>query len=322
MNNIFSILAPAKLNLNLFVKGKANNGMHLLESDICCLIIVSFISSEIVSIFEGSTSTIAFNTLADKVCFRFSDQDSFHQNNINKSFIIDSKNNLVLETLNAFRIFTGWNKKFKIYLDKNIPIGAGLGGGSADAAATLIILRKLFNKENKLNKISLSNIYKIGLKLGSDIPACLESKSLKLSGYGDKVKRNKIANDYFYLLVKPNIKLSTEQVFEHFSLFSNYEVIKSNVFLENINIHNSLQSSAIVLAPQINSILLKLKQIPNIVAYGMTGSGSTCFGIFNDLNNISTFLKKNKNKFFIWYGKKRDYSMNRVRVSKTLENRF
>ena len=83
---------------------------------------------------------------------------------------------------------------------KNIPIGAGLGGGSADAAATLILLRKLFNKEKNSQKISISNLYKIANKLGSDIPACLESKGLKISGYGDKIKRRKISNNYYYLL--------------------------------------------------------------------------------------------------------------------------
>ena len=126
MNDYYSITAPAKLNLNLFVKGKANNGLHLLESDVC------------------------FLELADRIYFKFSENDDFLQTNTNKSFLVDSKQNLILESLNSFRYLTGWHKKFKIYLNKNIPIGAGLGGGSADAAATLILLRKLFNKESMI----------------------------------------------------------------------------------------------------------------------------------------------------------------------------
>ena len=121
MNNIYSIIAPAKLNLNLFVRGTANNGMHLIESDVC------------------------FLELSDKIFFEFSDKYNFHQKNSNKSLLVDDKYNLMLEALNEFRYLTGWDKKFKIYLDKNITIGAGLGGGSADAAATLILFRKLFN---------------------------------------------------------------------------------------------------------------------------------------------------------------------------------
>ena len=174
MNNYYSIIAPAKLNLNLFIKGKANNGLHLLESDVC------------------------FLELIDKIVFEFSEKDIFLQRNANKSLQVDPKNNLILESLDAFRNLTGWNKKFHIYLDKNIPIGAGLGGGSANAAATLILLRRLFNNENKLKKISIASLYKIGNKLGADIPACLQSKDLKLRGYGNKIIRNKIPDNYFF----------------------------------------------------------------------------------------------------------------------------
>ena len=159
MNNYYSITAPAKLNLNLFIKGKTRNGLHLLESDLC------------------------FLELADKIFFKFNEKDILLQINTDKSLQVDAKNNLILESLNAFRNLTGWNKKFKISLDKYIPIGAGLGGGSADAAATLILLRKLFNMERKSNEVSISNLYEIANKLGSDIPACLESKDLKLSGH-------------------------------------------------------------------------------------------------------------------------------------------
>ena len=94
MNKYYSIIAPAKLNLNLFIKGKTENGMHLLESDIC------------------------FLELADKIFFKFSKKDIFLQRNTKKSLQIDTENNLILESLNAFRNLTGWNKKFKISLDK------------------------------------------------------------------------------------------------------------------------------------------------------------------------------------------------------------
>ena len=150
MNNYYSIIAPAKINLNLFVKERYKNGLHLLESD------------------------IIFLELTDKIFIKFNKNDTFLQNQINTSLQINKKSNLILESLSAFREFTGWEKKFQIYLDKNIPIGAGLGGGSANAAATLILLRKLFNKEKKSKKMSISNLYKIANKLGSDVPACLK----------------------------------------------------------------------------------------------------------------------------------------------------
>ena len=222
----------------------------------------------------------------------------------------------------TFRNLTGWNKKFKIYLDKNIPIGAGLGGGSADAAATLILLRKLFNDERKSKNISISFLYEIAKKLGSDVPACLESKSLKISGHGNKIKRKLLSNNYYYLLVNPNIKLSTKKVFSHFSSSSNKQTVDKKLIFENMSVYNSLLPSAVSLAPQISDILSILKNIPDIVTYGMSGSGSTCFGIFKDIKTFLPISDYFKNKYFIWYGKKKDYSVNRVRFSKMLENKF
>ena len=167
MNKIYYIDAPAKLNLNLFVKEKLKNGLHLLESDIC------------------------FVELTDNIFFRFNDKDVFLQDNLKKQFFINPHDNLILSALKKFRQLTSWNKNFSIFLQKKIPIGAGLGGGSADAAATLILLRKLFNYETKINKISKNDLFEIGKLIGSDVPACIESKDLKLQGYGDKIERNK-----------------------------------------------------------------------------------------------------------------------------------
>ena len=112
MSIYFEISAPAKLNLNLCVGDKSSHGLHFLESDIC------------------------FLELIDRIYLKFSKNDTFYQNK-NNSFMINPKKNLILQSIKKFRSHTNWDKKFEIYLDKNIPIGAGLGGGSADAAATL-----------------------------------------------------------------------------------------------------------------------------------------------------------------------------------------
>ena len=136
MSVYYKISAPAKLNLNLFVENKCLNGLHFLKSDIC------------------------FLELIDKIYLKFNKNDNFYQNQ-NNSFIVNPKNNLILQAIEKFRSHTKWDKKFEIYLDKNIPIGAGLGGGSADAAATLILLRKLFNKDNNKKKCQFLNYFKL-----------------------------------------------------------------------------------------------------------------------------------------------------------------
>jgi len=298
MNKNYYIDAPAKLNLNLFVKKINNNGLHYLESDIC------------------------FLELTDILFFRFSHEDVFSQDITNKNFIIDPNDNLILRALKEFRYLTGWNKRFSIYLKKRIPIGAGLGGGSADAAATLIFLRKLFNNETKTNKISKKILFEIGKRLGSDVPACIESKDLKLKGYGDKFFRNKTPDDFYFLIINPNIQLSTKDIFVYFDNMQNNKIERTNIFWKNININNSLLESAINFAPEISDIINKLENSKNITAYGMTGSGSSCFGIFNNFSDIENSLKYFKREYFTWFGKKKDYNLNRVVYSKVLENKY
>ena len=300
MNKYYSINAPAKLNLNLFIKGKNKDGYHSLESDIC------------------------FLELTDKIYIQKSNKDLFNQSKTPNNFNINPNDNLIFKAINQFRILTKWNIKFEVYLDKKIPIGAGLGGGSADAASTLILLRNLYNKEHNTQKINVSTLYKIGINLGSDVPACLHSKDLKLGGYGNKITRTKIINNYYFLLINPNINLSTREVFQQYDASSSNESDIPDTRFGNINIHNSLLSSAIDLAPQISSVLSHLQKSKTITAYGMTGSGSTCFGIFKNINEIMKFLeffnKQDNPNYFIWYGQKKNYNMNRIRTSKTLEN--
>ena len=298
MNINYYIKAPAKLNLNLTVKKWSNNGLHFLESDIC------------------------FLELTDTLSFQFSNKDIFTQDISNKTLIVDPKDNLILRALKEFRNLTNWRKFFSIYLQKKIPVGAGLGGGSADAAATLILLRKLFNNETKTNKVSKNTLFEVGKTLGSDVPACIESKDLKLKGYGDKIFRNKFHDDFYFLIINPNIQLSTKDIFIYFDDMKNNKIERTNIFWDNINIQNSLLKPAIKLAPEISSIINSLANSKKIVAYGMTGSGSSCFGIFKNLNDINLSLKNFNKRYFIWFGKKKNYSLNRVSYSKVLENKF
>ena len=285
MNKYYSINAPAKLNLNLFIKGKNKHGYHLLESDIC------------------------FLELTDKIYIKKSNKDLFNQSKTTNNFNIDPNDNLIFKAINQFRKLTKWNIKFEVYLDKKIPIGAGLGGGSADAASTLILLRNLYNKEHNIKKIDLTTLYKIGIDLGSDVPACLHSKDLRLGGYGNKITRTKVMNNYYFLLINPKINLSTREVFQQYDASNSNESNIPDTRFGNINIHNSLLSSAIDLAPQISSVLSHLQKSNTITAYGMTGSGSTCFGIFQNINEIRKFLeffnKQDYANYFIWYGQKK-----------------
>ena len=192
MTSSISLIAPAKLNLNLYVKKKLENGYHSLESDIC------------------------FLDLYDKINIKLSNFDKIK---INKKIIFFLKEEKILfKTLNFFKNEFKNNNKFNITLNKNIPVGAGLGGGSADSAALLLGLRYFYNLDpNNSKKISLAKLKQIGLKIGSDVPACIMSKSLKLSGVGEKLKTIHVEKNSKFLLVYPNKILSTKRVFYNFN---------------------------------------------------------------------------------------------------------
>ena len=303
MNSFQCIEAPAKLNLNLFVTGINDKGLHLLKSHVC------------------------FLELSDQIYIKYNLKDEFYQTSKNNLLLVNPKNNLLLKTIDAFRLYTNWTQNFKIILDKKIPIGAGLGGGSADAAATLILLSTLYNNNKDIKqKITSISLNKIAIGLGSDVPACLKGRDLLLEGYGEKLTMSSISKGYYFLLINPNVDLSTKSVFDQYKKFIKDTNHNTNLYFESVPIYNSLLSSAIMLEPSISFILSNLKNASNITAYGMTGSGSTCFGIFKSLDDIivfkEKFIKISKHPFFIWYGKKKNYRFNRVTNSKVLENNF
>ena len=289
MTNSISLIAPAKLNLNLYVKDKLDNGYHSLESDICFLDLHDKITIE--------TSNLNKVKLSDKSTFILKDES------------------ILSKTLTCFnREFKNENK-FKITLKKDIPIGAGLGGGSSDSATLLLGLRHFYNK-NPYNskKITLTKLKEIGLKIGSDVPACIVGRSLKLSGIGEKLEKIYITKNYKFLLVYPHKILSTKSVFDKFN-FRKESNLKP-MYFNKIKIHNSLKLVSETIEPEIKNIFKILKSFKKIIAFGMSGSGSSCFGVFkssHDLLDDKEFERlKLKKDYFIWHGNKKEFGYNRI----------
>jgi 4-diphosphocytidyl-2-C-methyl-D-erythritol kinase len=289
MIHSISLIAPAKLNLNLSVKDKLKNGYHSLESDVCFLDLYDEINIEI--------SNLNSIEISDKSTFILKDE------------------NILLKTLKCFnREFKNKNK-FKITLKKDIPIGAGLGGGSSDSATLLLGLRYFYNR-NPYNskKITLKKLKDIGLKIGSDVPACIVGKSLKLSGIGEKLKKLYVPKNYKFLLIYPNRTLSTKLVFDNFDFRTEKNL--NPMYFNNIKIYNSLKFTSQSIEPEIKKILKILKTFEKIIAFGMSGSGSSCFGIFKsskDFLNDKEFEKlKLKKNYFIWNGNKKEFGYNRI----------
>jgi len=289
MTNSISLIAPAKLNLNLYVKNKLDNGYHSLESDIC------------------------FLNLHDEINLELSNLNKIKLSE--KSTFILKHENLLSKTLSYFNKEFKNDNKFNITLIKNIPIGAGLGGGSSDSATLLLGLRHFYNR-NPYNskKITLTKLKEIGLKIGADVPACIVGKSLKLTGIGEKLKKIYVEKNYKFLLIYPNKILSTKNVFDRFDF--NYEKKTKPMYFNKIKIFNSLVFASQIVEPEIKNILDTLKSFKKIIAFGMTGSGSSCFGIFKnsqDFMNDKKFEKlKSKNNYFIWHGNKKEFGYNRI----------
>lgn len=273
-------IARAKINLTLRILGKSETGFHLIES------------------------ITAFSDFGDEVeIFTNSSRDQLE---ISGPFSKDLEgDNIVVKALEYFRKETIWTQPITIKIFKQIPVAAGLGGGSADAACVLKMLNLLAPKA----RVSEEKMREIGLNLGSDVPACLSGKTLKMEGRGEKLSIIGRIPNMPILLVNPNIRLSTKAVFETFSkkgLFKPADE-NTNVDVEEIfkdmgcNTPNDLIEPAIKLAPVIQEVLFVLRKLKGIKTVGMSGSGATCFALFEPNDTVSVIKAEEQIKNYGWW---------------------
>ena len=258
---MFSSLAFAKINLLLKVTGRRNDGYHLLDS------LVGFCEF-------GDRLEISLNEAQDEIIT----EGTFGRE-------ID-ENNIIKKTLEKFRETTNWEQPVRIRLEKEIPIGAGLGGGSSDAATTLRLLSQIPNSP----PLTPKELFNMALELGADVPVCLHRKTTRMQGIGEKLALLPPLPELPILLVNPNCRLETKNVFGAFR--GNYsEPIDSYLFekswsqetLEDLlrsKQQNDLYDAAVSLVPQISKVLTLLRELPGVIGVGMSGSGATCFAIF------------------------------------------
>ena len=258
---MLSSLAFAKINLLLKVTGRRNDGYHLLDS------LVSFCEF-------GDRLEISLNEARDEIIT----EGTFGRE--------IGDNNIIRKTLEKFRETTNWEQPVRIRLEKEIPIGAGLGGGSSDAATTLRLLSQIPNSPPLTRK----ELFNMALELGADVPVCLHKKTTRMQGIGEKLALLPPLPELPILLVNPNCRLETKNVFGAFR--GNYsEPVDSYLFgkswsqetLEDLlrsKQQNDLYDAAVSLVPQISKVLTLLRELPGVIGVGMSGSGATCFAIF------------------------------------------
>lgn len=188
------------------------------------------------------------------------------------------------------------DKKFLVFIHKLIPVQAGMGGGSSNAAATM----KVTNTFLKLN-IPQEELLEMSKPIGSDVPFFIECKPARCKGKGEKLEPITVKNDYYVLIVKPEDGCSTKEVYAKFDEHPHYNaadidnVIKAlkegdDDLLEK-SMGNSLQAVASELVPEINVIINKLKA-KGLRLIMMTGSGSSVFALSSDKKLMKRIAKE------------------------------
>ncbi|MBC50182.1 MAG: 4-(cytidine 5'-diphospho)-2-C-methyl-D-erythritol kinase [Pelagibacteraceae bacterium] len=272
----FTCKAYAKINLFLNVFNKTKDNLHNLKSLVC------------------------FIDLYDEIVISKSNKFSLKIKGPFKNFI-KKRENIIEKTFIIFSKFTGLKTNYKILLNKKIPVSAGLGGGSADAAAVLQGLNHLNKK-----KVKKKDLFKLAMKIGSDVPACLYNKNVFFSGYGQILSKAPKIPPVSVLLINPYKELSTKKVFDIYKkkkLIKKSNFVYKNFFSWILEQNNDLQKYAEKFIPEIKKMIKFLSSSKNCFFSRMTGSGPTVFGLFRkeiDAKKTNLLLKKNHPKW--WSG--------------------
>jgi 4-diphosphocytidyl-2-C-methyl-D-erythritol kinase len=255
-----SLIAPAKINWFLKIIGKRDDGYHNIRTLMQCI------------------------NLYDNLIFEHTD-DLEIVCDLNIQLI----DNLVFKAASLLKKYTTYRKGARIILKKNIPVSAGLGGGSSDAAFTLSGLNKLWGIN--LNKKELNSI---ASEIGSDVPFFLEGPLALVEGKGEKVTPFKNTSSITLLLVKPPISVSTAWAYScydnkseltkkpvdiklFFQAFNNKDFDSLNTLLDN-----DLEKVVIEKYPVIKEIKNSMREMGAAIA-SMSGSGPTVFGVFDSM---------------------------------------
>ena len=251
--------APAKLNLFLHVTGRRPDGKHLLQSAFVLI------------------------NLCDTIDITLRDDDRIVRTG---DVVGDIEKDLCVRAARALQSATGMRLGAEIHLEKRIPSQAGMGGGSSDAATVLLALNRLWNLG-----LSRTELMRLGLTLGADVPFFLFGQNAWAEGIGDELRPISLPSSQF-LVVWPGRGLSTAEIFSHPSLTRNTKSEKMEVFSDFVRHHgsplfghNDLQIVAERLEPRVSDALTRIRQ--GGFEARMTGSGSAVFAEVSDADRAA-----------------------------------
>lgn len=275
-----TVEAPAKINLGLDIIGRRNDGYHLLR-----------MIMQTVSLYDEITVW--------KVDSGVSMEIEYDSNDTNHANLPVDDNNLCIKAAKLMIDKYGLNYGFKIRLLKRIPSEAGLAGGSSDAAAVMIGIRNLMSLD-----ATDRDLAEIGLSIGADVPYCVLKGTMLAEGIGEKLTRLDDMPVTDVLLVKPNVAVSTAEAYHRIDASGDLKHPEIDEIISELNLQdlsdlgnkmgNVFEDMVIDTYPVIRELKQELREQGAFGAL-MSGSGSCCYGLFKDkdeLNNAYLYFKK------------------------------
>ena len=272
--------ARAKINLSLLVTGRKSDGYHTLDS------------------------IIFFVGFCDRLSFRIDKELSLEISGPFSDSLENGRNNLTIQAAEAFKKECKLNSGVAISLEKNIPVSAGLGGGSANAAVTLLALNELHN-----TGLTFESLAEIGLTIGADVPVCLFGETARVQGIGENIRPFVFPHKLGVVLVNPGVPISTARVFSRFnsdfSEFMSEDTLSELSAMQNFSsftaLRNDLEFPATQLCPEISRVLGALRSEADCIVSGLSGSGPTCFGLFQTSEEAKRAAKRLKQQNTNWW---------------------
>ena len=280
--------ANAKVNLALHVVGQREDGYHLLDSLVC---FAEESDSLHLTASNSKSKLISLSVAGDFVGDLGLDEHN----------LVVKAAHFLAEELSGNSIHCS---PVAIKLEKNLPVASGIGGGSADAAAALVLLKEYWAKDIAVD------LHKIAFELGADVPMCLDTSPKRITGTGEIQAKFPLEISLPILLVNPGILVPTPQIFS--ALLNKHQPpigTSPAPGLNNIEsvvdllapLRNDLEAPAIAVNPQIATVLHEIGAQPGCELSRMSGSGATCFGLFEHSASAKHAQAKLKKKYPNWW---------------------
>jgi 4-diphosphocytidyl-2-C-methyl-D-erythritol kinase len=265
-------IARAKINLALHVLGRRADGYHELDS------------------------IVAFADVGDRLTFETSGAFAISASGPFAHQLPPPADNIIHRAWMAVNAFAGSIAPVHAAIEKNLPVSSGIGGGSANAAATLRALLRI----NGLQPTA-GEQRDMALSLGADVPVCLEQRAARMRGIGERLDPLPDFAPLHAVLVNPGVAVPTPEIFRAMRIEKDASYRTPVSAMDIKAWRNDMTEAAISLAPVIGDVLAGLQRQPGLITARMSGSGATCFGVFARAEFAQSAAEELRNRQTRWW---------------------